>query len=218
MKYGIIFLFLLSGCASTQLVEQWKNPDIVIFDAYKVLIVGMTQNEDARKDFETRMKREFTNSGIEAVRSIDLFDVAFTTTARTQEELNLVEEQLLDKDFDAILFTKVVGSENRQTVRKRISELDSYYGKFRDDYLSNQRIYYDQDYYDNFKVYHAETALYCICVGKERELIWRGAIDITEPGNISKTIDNYIKLVVQGMRDNDIVFRNKTAGAGSGPE
>ncbi len=218
MKYGIICFFLLSGCASTQLVDHWKNPDIVIFDAYKVLIVGMTQNEDARKDFETRMKREFTNRGIEAVRSIDLFDVAFTTTVRTEEELNLVEQQLLDKDFDAILFTKVVGSANRQTVRKHISELDSYYGRFRDDYLSNQRIYFDQDYYDSYKVYHAETALYCICVGKERELIWRGAIDITEPENISKTIDNYIKLVVNGMRDDDIIFRKKMAATGSGPE
>lgn len=218
MKYVIFFLFLLSGCASTHLVKQWKNPDIVIFDAYKVLIVGMTQNEDSRKAFETRMKREFTNRGIEAERSIDLFDVAFTTTARTQEELNLVEQQLLDKDFDAILFTKVVGSEKRQTFLKRISELDSYYGKFRDDYLSNQRIYYDHDYYDSYKVYHAETALYCLCVGKERELIWRGAIDITDPKNIDKTIDNYIKLVVNGMRDDEIIFRKKSEGAGSGPE
>jgi len=215
MKYAMILLCLLSGCGSTQLVEQWKNPDIVIFDAYKVLIVGMTQNEGARKEFETRMKREFTRRGIEAERSIDLFDVAFTTTARTEEELNLVEQQLLDKDFDAILFTKVMGSENRQSFRKHISEFDHYYGKFRDDYLSNQRIYYDQDYYDSYKVYHAETALYCLCVGKERELIWRGAIDITEPENIGKTIDNYIKQVVDGMRENDIIFRKEKAGAAS---
>jgi hypothetical protein len=217
MKNGIILLcLLLTGCASTQLVNQWKNPEIVIFDASKVLIVAMAQNQEARKDFETRMKREFTNRGIEAVRSIDLFDVAFTDAARSEEELGEVEQQLLDKDFDAILFTKVLGSENKQTFRKHIAELDSYYGRFRDDYLYNQRIFYDQDYYDSYKVYHAETALYCICLGKERELIWRSEIDISDPANISKTIDRYIKLVVLAMQDNDIIFRDEIAGAGGG--
>jgi hypothetical protein len=219
MKNGIILLcLLLTGCASTQLVNQWKNPDIVIFDASKVLIVAMTRNQETRKDFETRMKREFTKRGIEAVRSIDLFDVAFTDAARSEEELGEVEQQLLDKDFDAILFTKVLGSENRQKFRKHIAELDSYHGRFRDDYISNQRIFYDQDYYDSYKVYHAETALYCICLGKERELIWRSEIEISEPSNISKTIDRYIKLVVLAMRDNDIIFRDEIAGAGASGE
>jgi hypothetical protein len=146
---------------------------------------------------------------VEAMRSVDLFDVEFTLGERTEEELDRVEEQLLDKDFDAILFTKVLGSENRKTFMDRITELDSYYWRFRDDYLNNQQIYYDRDYYNEFTVYHAETSLYCICVGKERELIWRGAIDITDPKNIDKTIDEYIKLVVWAMQEQDIIFRKE---------
>lgn len=208
-KSLLLSLLVLSGCASTQLVSSWKNPDIVIFSAYKVLIVAMVQDPEARTDFETRMKREFTNRGVEAVRSIDLFDVAFTDASRSEQELSEVEQQLLDKDFDAILFTKVTGSENLQTFRKKIAELDSYYYRFRDDYLSNQRIYFDKDYYEDYTVYHAETSLYCICVGKERELIWKGDIDVTDPTNINKTINEYIKLVVLAMQEQDIIFRNE---------
>ena len=208
MKKAIILLvFIFLGCSSAQLVSTWKNPDYVIFDAYKVLIVAMTPDEDAQITFETKMKRQFSRRNIEAVRSIDLFDVEFTSVARTEEELDEVEQLLLDRDFDAILVTKVLGSENVQSFRNRMSDIDSYYGKFREDYITNQEIYYDRDYYDQYTVYHAETSLYCICVGKERELIWQGAVDITDPMDIKKTIDDYIKLVVLAMGEQDILFR-----------
>ena len=183
----------------------------MIFDAYKVLIVAMTPDEDAQITFETKMKRQFSRRNIEAVRSIDLFDVEFTSVARTEEELDEVEQLLLDRDFDAILVTKVLGSENVQSFRNRMSDIDSYYGKFREDYITNQEIYYDRDYYDQYTVYHAETSLYCICVGKERELIWQGAVDITDPMDIKKTIDDYIKLVILAMGEQDILFRESRA-------
>ena len=35
-KVLILFTILLTGCSSTSLVENWKNPDIVLFNANKV--------------------------------------------------------------------------------------------------------------------------------------------------------------------------------------
>lgn len=212
-KLVLSFIIFLLGCSSVQIVSNWKNPDIVIFDAYKVLVVGMTPNEEGRELFETKMVREFKRSGVEAMRSIDLFDVTFTHSRRTETELDAVEEQLLARDFDAILFTKVLGSENRQSFRKRVSEVESYYGRFRDDYLSHQDIYYDADYYEEFTVYHAETSLYCICVGKERSLIWRSAIDVTDPQNIRRTVDDYVELVVVAMTEQDLIFHKEEDAA-----
>jgi hypothetical protein len=197
------------GCSSTELVDSWKNPDIVIFDANKVLVVGMTSNLKGQEDFETKMKRQFTKRGVEAMRSIDLFDVGFTDSERSEEELDDVEQSLLDKDFDAILFTKILGSEDKQTFRKSMADLDSYYGTFKEDYISHQDIYYDENYYDDYKVYRAETSLYCICVGKERQLIWRGIIDITDPANIKNTVDDYVKLLVFALEEQDLIFHKE---------
>ncbi|MDX1314040.1 MAG: hypothetical protein R3356_00945 [Eudoraea sp.] len=208
-KIVLTLMALLLGCSSAEIVDNWKNPDIVIFDAYKVLVVGMTPNEEGRKMFETKMVREFKRSGVEAMRSIDLFDVEFTNTARTEAELDEVESQLLARDFDAILFTKVLGSENRQSFQKRMSDMDAHYGRFQEDYLSHQEIYYDTNYYEDFTVYHVETSLYCICVDKERSLIWRCAIDVTDPANIRKTVDDYIELVVVAMREQDLIFHKE---------
>lgn len=210
MKKGIIGLLLLAvGCSSVELVHSWKNPDIVIFDANKVLVVGMTANEDARELFETRMVRTFEKRDIEAVRSIDLFDVEFTSGARSEEELDQVEAVLLARDFDAILFTKVMGSENRTVFMEKMTDLESYETGFREDYLAHQDIYYDERYYDEYTVYHAETSLYCICTGKERELIWRGALDITDPIDIKGTVDDYIKMVEFAMEDLDLIFHEE---------
>ena len=210
MKKGIIgLLFLAVSCSSVELVHSWKNPDIVIFDANKVLVVGMTANEDARELFETRMVRAFKKRDVEAVRSIDLFDVEFTSAARSEEEMDQVEALLLARDFDAILFTKVMGSENRTVFMEKMTDLESYETGFREDYLAHQDIYYDDRYYDEYTVYHAETSLYCICVGKERELIWRGALDITDPIDIKGTVDDYIKMVEFAMEDQDLIFHEE---------
>lgn len=205
-KVIALFVLILMGCSSAELVENWKNPDIVIFDAYKVLLVGMTQNEDARVDFETRLKTVFDNRKVESMRSIDLFDVHFTDSKRTEKELDDVEQSLLDKDFDAILLTKIIGSETRQSFRQSVAEWNNYNGRFRDDYLRHQDIYYDPEYYETFTIYHAETSLYCICEGKERSLIWRGSIDITDPEDIEKTVADYVKLVVIAMEEQDLIF------------
>lgn len=78
--------------------------------------------------------------------------------------------------------------------------------RFSTDYLEHQDIYYDPESYDSFNIYHLETSLYCICVGKERELIWRGNIDVTESPNVEKTIDAYIKLITDEMEKQDIIF------------
>lgn len=204
-----IFLvgLLLTACSSTRLVNTYKSPDTVIFDAYKVLVVGMTPDQQVRKEFETHMKQEFTEAGVEAVRSIDLFDVEFTDGARSEEELSQVEDQLLDKDFDAILFTRVLGSENRQAFRVQMTNPGNGANRFRDDYLSSQRIFYDTDYYEGYRVYYVETSLYCICVGKERDLIWRGILEIKEPGNRHKAINRYIRTIVDAMEEQELIFR-----------
>ncbi len=206
-KFSVIFLLLIFSCSSTSLVENWKNPDIVLFNAQKVLIVGMAKNESARQSFEAQLQKEFTKRNVDAMQSLDVFDVSFTDSRKTEKELDDVEQSLLDKGFDAILFTKITGSENRESFLSAISKLDNYKGRFNDDYLENQDIYYDDNYYDQFNIYHAETTLYCICEGKDRSMIWRGSIDITDPKNIEKAVDDYIKLIVLSMEEQDLIFR-----------
>ena len=114
----------------------------------------MTNNDEARVNFENKMKKEFDNRGVEAMRSLDIFDVNFTDTKRTDKELDAVEESLLDKDFDAILLTKIIGSENRQSFRKTMNQLYNSRDGFNEDYRRHQDIYYDDEYYAAITALH----------------------------------------------------------------
>lgn len=206
-KIPYLFVLLtLYSCSSVTLVESWKNPDIVLFHAFKVLVVGLSADEEAREYFEGEMVREFTQRDVDAMRSIDLFDVEFTTAVSSESELDEVEQQLLDKDFDAILFTKVVGVENHRTFRQQIKDMDSYHQTFSENYLWSREQVLDQEMERSFPVYHVETSLYCICPGKERELIWRVLVDVTDPKDVDSVVDEYVRLLVAAMEEQDLIF------------
>ncbi|MDT7827415.1 hypothetical protein RQM65_01900 [Pricia sp. S334] len=205
-KFIALTVLIVYGCSDISLVENYKNPDIVLFHAYKVLLVGMAQNDKGQSKFETLLQKEFEKRDVEAMRSLDVFDINFTDSEKSEKELDDVEQLLIDRDFDAVLITKVIGSEDRHSFRKSIAQWSNYSGRFRDDYRSHQDLYYDTDYYDPFTIYHAETSLYCICQDKERALIWRGSIEITDPTDIEKAIDDYVKLIIKAMEEQQLIF------------
>ncbi len=214
-KLVLVLIVFLAACTTAEIVNTWKNPDIVLFDAYKVLIVGMTPDQKSQEEFETKMTRQFKERGVEAMRSIDVFDVTFTNAARSEAELDDVEQQLLDKDFDAVLFTRVLGAESRQSFSQKLADMDRYNARFKDDYLSHQDIYYNDEYYEEYTVYLVETSLYCICVGKERDLIWRAVLEIENPFEVHKTINEFVELVVMGLTEEDLIFRKEKKNAAS---
>lgn len=203
--YVLVFASML-GCASIHQDESYKNPEIVLFHASKVLVVGMTRDFRSREKFETAMREEFRQGGVEAIRSIDLFDVTFTDSRRSEEELDIVEQQLLGRDIDAILFTKLVGEEPRRSFGDHIKEFDRTYDRFRDDYLMHQEIFYAEEDRIPPKVYYTETSLYCICVGKKRELIWRSNSHITRTRNEDKVIRHYVRQLINSMEAQQLII------------
>lgn len=194
------------GCSSLKLESEYMDPDRVLFHANKLLVVGITPDMAVREAFETRLRKVFSGEGIETVRSIDLFDVAFTQTPHTEEELDRVEQQLLDKDFDAILLTKVVGTERHTNLVQALGEIGASYERFSQDYVVHQDIYLDPSRSDPPTDYHTETSLYCICVGKQRSLVWRTNILIANPRNPQKAMRDYIRMVSNRMGRNQVLL------------
>ncbi len=207
MKYfiGILSALLFISCASTQIVNNWKNPDVETIVISKVLIVGMTSDLDARVAYENNLKIEFEKRGIEAIKSLDLFKPDFTTEEKTKAELDSIETILVGEGFDAILFTKVVGVEDKIAYSKTFNNDENTYRKFKEEYLMYQDVYYNPEYYTEYTVYHTETSLFCICPTKARELAWKGYIDITEPESTEKAINEYVRLVILVLEDQQIL-------------
>ncbi len=204
--YILIVVGLFYSCTSSELVENWKNPDIKTFEAQKVLVIGITPEESTRKVFEKKLVAELKKNGVNAVKSMDYFENSFTSSPKTEKEMLALESELLENGFDAILLSKVLGVEDKITVVKAYRNLDKTFKSFREDYYENQEIYYDEDYYEEYQVFHAESSLYCICPDKARELIWKGSIDVTEPENIKKAVGDYVKVLVWALKGQELLI------------
>jgi hypothetical protein len=201
----LLSVLLLMNCTTTELVERWKNPTIDSLSVSKVLIVGMTSNVEARKQFEEKLKKEYEARGIEAVMSLELFEPTFTAEKKSKLELRTVEKILATSYFDAILFTKIKGVESKVAYTKTFKDKEYLDVRFKDDYYRHQEIFYNPDYNKKFNIYHAETSLYCICPIKERELIWKGSIDIVDPSSMQETVDDYVNLLIFALEEEKLL-------------
>lgn len=211
MKYPkiIALCLLFVSCSSVELVENWINPDIDNYKPNKVLLIGMTANHNARYQFEKQLHEEYTSRGIESVMSLDLFESSFTSEKKTTEELNSLEKNLIENGFDTILFTKIIGVEDKIAYKINYDGYDSTHRKFKEDYLKYQDAFYNPDYYEEYTVYHTETSMYCICSTKDRELIWKGYIDIMDPQSINETIDDYVGLIIIVLEEQQLINPKK---------
>lgn len=210
MKYvGFLLGFLiLTACSSTRFVDSWKNRGITKFDPEKVLIIGMTDNLTARKIFEEELKFDFTKRNINAYESSIMFDNTFTSSEKSEEEIDAMKDELIAKGFDAVVVTAVIGVDD-----KREYQPGTYYPmgyswyRFGRYYFRYQPMYYDPGYYNDYRVYHVETSIYNIKEDKDKSLIWVGAFDIVDPSSISATVNEYVERIVRQLEKEGLIDR-----------
>ena len=202
-----VFLIVIfcSGCSSSKLIKAYKNPEIYTFEASKVLVIGMTANKELRSSFEKNVAEALEKENVNAVKSVDFFETSFTNRKQTIEELNALESQLLEAGFDAIVLTKVVG---QQTKVPLIAVYDAVekgkHNTFDKYYYGNQNLFFDTEL-THYIVYSTETSLYCICPGKERELLWQSTIEVAKSSNSKRNIKDYTKTLIKTLEDNNLL-------------
>ena len=207
MKYTFIILMFIAftNCSTSKLVNEWKDSETETFSANKVLVVGMTEDKQLRRTFETELAKELEKNDMIAVRSIDFFESSFNNAKQSEADLNILQQELLEKGFDAILLSKITGQYSKVTVVQAYRSFAKPYQSFRDYYYSNQHIY-QREQSESYRVYTSETSLFCICLEKERELLWRGQIDISAPNTSTKGISDFIKTLIKSLKEEQILI------------
>lgn len=202
----LTILFLCLGCSDSELIDNWKNPEIETFQAQKVLVLAMSNDVKNRKIFEERLVKELQSEGVNAVVSGAFFGQHFTSRPQTEEELATQESQMLSEGYDAILLSKVLGAEDKVTLVQSYRNFNRTFEKFGDDYYSNQGLYTQNDQIESYKVYHAQSILYCICPDEERQVIWRASIDVTQMDSDKKAIKDYIKMLLWALKEQELLI------------
>jgi len=78
---------------------------------------------------------------------------------------------------------------------------------FKDYYFTNQHIY-NNEQAEQYQVYHTETSIYCICPGKERELLWQGEIEIVDAERVQKNISDYLHVLINALEERRLLIVN----------
>ncbi|MDO1513881.1 hypothetical protein Q2T41_14565 [Maribacter confluentis] len=195
----------MTSCSSTRFIDSWKNKGLTVFKPEKMLIIGMTNNFTARKIFEEKMKNALYLRGINAIESSKEISLTFTDSKKTESEIDALKKELLNKGFDAIAITAVVGIDDKQDYNSGYYTFGYEWYRFGRYYYRFQNVYYTPEYYSNYKIFHIETSIYDIKSIDDKSLVWVGTFDIVDPNNITSTIEDYVKRIILQLEKEGII-------------
>jgi len=203
----IIGLLVLASCSSVRFVDSWRNQEITSFTPKKLLVIGMTDNLTARKIFEEDLKNALILRNINAVESTTVFDKTFTSSKKSEEEINQMIKEISKEGFDAVIITAVKGVEEKRnyssvyyTVGYRWTHFGHYYFRFQD-------VYYKPEYYGSYKVYNVETSIYNINEDDDKSLIWVGSLNLVDPQKITSTVKGYVVKIIKQLEREKLIKR-----------
>lgn len=90
---SLFIVFLLVGCASTRMTS-FKDPDYQQADFKRILIVANTSDLEKRQKLESKMVEEFTEIGVFALESYNLFPP--TRELSAQDKIELLNQNGID--------------------------------------------------------------------------------------------------------------------------
>lgn len=206
-KLLILSLLFFFSCKSPQLVDSYRNENFNHPQLNKLMVIGMTPNEKARTKFERRLVKELKKEHIDAVASIDILERPYSKITKSEAELEEMEDHLASMGIKTVLLSKVRAVKREVSLGQAIKNLKGDFRNFKKDYYSNQSLYNDngigQD--ETNTIYKTETSLYSINTGMKKELIWRASIDLTNPKDLKKVVDPYVRIVIDALKTEHIL-------------
>ncbi len=191
----LIFAGLLSGCSSSKIVNEWSEPDYIAPHFKKVVVLGISKQAALRRSFEDEFVAQLRASGIQAVPSYQFLP----------EEGQVPEPRLVDavkqSGADAAIMTRLVRVERRTQVSPGYYNPYPGFG-FYHWYSTGWAGFYEPPRVYNYDVYTSETSLYD--VDRDR-LVWAGTVQTTDPGDIPKEIKNYVKTVMEALKNKGLL-------------
>ena len=196
---------LMINCSSTKITQSWKNMEYNNYQPKKVLILGVTNDQNTRKFFEQKLKEQLENRSILASESIHFFEKSFTDLNQTEESVQIDIERLINNGYDAVLISAVKGYDEKVSFNRDIFNSDYYLRCFDNYYYLNQELYFNRNYDEIYKVYHIEISLYNLSNNSTKSLVWQAYYDIVNPQKVQSAINQIIKAIIQTLEDENLI-------------
>ena len=194
LSVAVLLSFAAAGCASTQVVHEWRNPELAAPARFKkVMVVEISTQPGIRRSFEDEFVRRLKAAGVDAVASYRyIADDGPVPEPRRQEAA-------AQAGADATLITRLVRVEQMYPVNPYY-----YYPPpprvFYRGYAGPWYGYYGPPAYP-YPVYVSETSLYDTT---RNELVWSGTVE-TSPTGVSEDIPNYVNAVIEALQKQNLL-------------
>jgi len=175
---------LLTGCASTRLIDEWRQPGATDTFYRNLLVIGVSEEEAGRRGFEDRLSDALSGHGVRATPGYRLIR---STAAASQPELL---DAVRDSGADAVLITRILRLEDRTEYTPGFMSLGPPPGLY--GYYFSAWTYYQPPRIHHYRVTVLETNLWD--AGSD-ELVWSGTVESyrsglggTDPAELSAII------------------------------
>jgi hypothetical protein len=186
----------MAGCAASKIVNQWHDPAYSSAGFKQIVVIGVSKQASIRRSFEDEFVAQLKSVGTEAVPSY-----RFIKEEGQAEEARLLQA-VKQTGADGAIITRLVRVERQTQVTPGHYDPFPTYGFYRW-YSSAWGGYYEPPRVYNYEVYVSETSLYDL---RRDRLVWAGTVTTTDPGNISKEIRNYVKIVIDALTDKNLLL------------
>lgn len=192
---------LLASCATTSLVDTWRNPDMASVKRYHKLLVSSTgRNINERRVYEDVMVAELRRHGVEAVASYPLMQ-----SGKKEDRTTALDKAIKLSGVEGVLNVRTTMIEQKTDVIP--GYWDGYPG-YPDFWYPPAFHAWDMNgYYATGMVYEPPTVitypvatmqadLFDVASGK---LTWAASIETSEPGKVLAVSREVARIVVQSL-------------------
>jgi hypothetical protein len=191
-------MLLLTGCATTSMVDTWRDPNYKGKAFRNFLVVGITKDPGVRRIFEDIFTAELRNCGLKATAS---YSVTPQDQPVTRE---LLTEAVKKTGADAVVTTRIVNIQQQTSVTPGYVETYGA-GAYPYPYLYPQRDLYS--YYgatqviqpptvQTYEVATLETVLFDVA---DASMVWSGTSTTFETKQTVTVSKDLSKLIIQNL-------------------
>lgn len=184
-------MLIISSCASTKIVESWKEPgkQITMDKLKKVLVVAMFKDETSNRKAEDQMVKFLKDKGIQSYNYLNKnFD---------KSKVETIQNKIKKDGFDGAVTMRLIDVD-KETIYQRngVNRFPNNYRDFSNYYYESAISYYNPDNYITTKTYTIETNIYSIT---ENKIIWSALTETSDPKGVNKMTEDVTQAVYKQM-------------------
>jgi len=186
---------LLGGCAATQIINQWSNPNYPAASFKRILVIGVSKQSSIRRTFEDEFVARLKAAGTAAVPGYEFIP------EDGQAEESRLAQAVKQAGADAVITTRLV------RVEKQAEYIPGTYGPYPGfgyyRWYSNAWVgFYEPPRLRFYDIYISETSLYDV---RNDRLVWSGIAKTTKLDDIRSEIQEFVDVVIAALREKNLL-------------